>query len=134
MNDVGVNLAQSHEGSWRRAIVPVCASGTEFAQERSPVALDGGSGIIFGEAEIEIMLAVSARESSEARGESVNQPGTFTKVLCANDVEFSFAWDPGWHTPMLTERGAKPLDSRLGEAVRRYFRYYQTLKSLTYDS
>ena len=70
----------------------------EFAQKRSPVALDCSSGIIFGEAEIEITLTVSAGESSEPRGESVHQPGQFAQVLARRMLSlvcFGFDWKPG---------------------------------------
>src|SRR5258708_28861734 len=86
-----MNLAQRDDGPQCRMAIPPTsppADCADFMQERSSIAFDGALGIILGEAEVQIALAVCARESAHARGKTMDQPGKFTQVLSAKNVEF----------------------------------------------
>ena len=69
-----MNLAQRDEGP---RFFAERRGGVEFVQKGSSITLDCRFGVVFSEAEVERALAVSAGESAEARGKSVNQPGKF---------------------------------------------------------
>lgn len=76
MNNIGMNLAQRHQGpAGGRMFRPTFRAYLE--QERRPVPLDGGFGVVFGEAQVECTLAVGARESADASGKAVSQPRKF---------------------------------------------------------
>jgi hypothetical protein len=75
-------------------------------EERSAVALDGGTGVVLGETEVEIGFATCAGESADARREAVDQPREFAQMFGAKNVEFrSFArlLGPSRHRSMLQE-------------------------------
>ncbi len=80
-------------------------------QEGSSIAFDGALGIILGEAKIQITLPVCARESTHARGKTMDQPRKFAQVWSAKNVEFGlficcFLGSPSRHISMLQEGAA----------------------------
>ncbi len=87
MNDIGMNLAQRHQRQICRLVLRP-AIRAHFEQERSPVSLDGGFGVVFRKAQVERILAVGAGESAAAGRKTVNQPGNFAQVHGAKNGGF----------------------------------------------
>src|SRR5580700_8590967 len=124
MNDVRVDLAERDElPALIITVIIADACGFESAQKRGAIALDCGAGIVFGEAEIQLSLAVGAGESSGARRKAVEQPRKFPQVLRAKDAEFGSlaGWfgSPSWHTSMLPEAAEARVTEGFGFAGAR---------------
>jgi len=62
--------------------------GAELAQKCGAIALDSRSGIVFGEAKVERAAAVSARDSSQPRGKSVDEPSNPAQVASVKNADF----------------------------------------------
>lgn len=75
---------------------------SEFAEERNPVALDSGFGVVLGETEIEVAFPVGGGESPHPRGKPVNEPRE-SQMTRAKDSKCGFARGPGWHAPIIKE-------------------------------
>ena len=60
---------------------------SEFLKKSRTIALHRGFGLVFGEAQIEITLAVGPRKSSQARGETVDQPGNSLEMLGLKNLD-----------------------------------------------
>ena len=100
-----MNLTQGNDGP-ERLLAGTRGSRRCRAQrrhERSAIALDGRACIVFGESQVEVAFAVDAGIPSDARGESMQQPGMLAQVACTKNGEFSFFWGPGWHVSMITD-------------------------------
>src|SRR5437879_6337142 len=105
-----MDLAERDDGPWGRARPSATGAPVdraEFPQKRCPVALYNGLYVVFGEAEVELALAIGAGESAAARGKAVYEPGKLAEMLGAKNGEAgSFA---GWfgslkcHTIMVPE-------------------------------
>ena len=61
----------------------------EFLQKRGAVALDDGVGVGLGESQVESITSVGLRESANARGKSMNEPGKFAQALSAESAELA---------------------------------------------
>jgi hypothetical protein len=81
-----MNLAQRDQRPKVRTSASMSAlrlrhsAGAKLSQKLRAVALDCGSGVVFGESQIERVAPVCAGESPEARGESVDEPRKFAQV------------------------------------------------------
>ena len=75
---------------------------SEFTEKRNPVAFDHGSGIVFGESEVEIALPVGPGTPPNTGGKAVNEPWE-SQVTRAKDGKFSFVGGPGWHVSIIKE-------------------------------
>ena len=85
-DDVGMNLAQSDHRPERSPVVRAIHR-SEFLKKSRTIARHRGLGVVFGETEVEIALAVSPRRSSEARGETVDQPGNSLEMLGPKNLD-----------------------------------------------
>ena len=89
-------------GSFPRTTA-LARDGFNLAEKGGTVPFDGGAGIVLGEAEIEIALAVSAGKSARPRRKAMDEPGKLAEMPRAKDRKLGFVRGPGWHASMIKE-------------------------------
>ena len=91
VNDVGMNLPQGYDRpEWLFYAGSPGRRCSQVPQENRTVSLDGSAGVMLGESEIQVAIAIDAGMASDTGGEAVDEPRELVEMTRAKDGELGF--------------------------------------------